>query len=154
MLEMNSEICLIPFSIRSSVSVTKVTRKCPLPFSPKKRLNLGDSIEPFCVWACWCAHTHQKRRLKLIGVYSQAACLRNQVCIKTHVSLSDAWTISTSIRAMGSIPMKESSNRIHCQHEYPDNTWKCGKCGYQILPDLLGKIAETGSGRIMSTTVQ
>jgi hypothetical protein len=49
--------------------------------------------------------------------------------------------------------MKESSNRIHCQHEYPDGTWKCAKCGYQILPELIGRIAETGSGRIMSTVV-
>ncbi|MFI5450304.1 MAG: hypothetical protein ACHQ03_11140 [Candidatus Bathyarchaeia archaeon] len=55
---------------------------------------------------------------------------------------------------MTSIAMKESTDRIHCQHEYPDdNAWKCGKCGYQILPDLIGKIAETGSGRIMSTNV-
>ncbi|MGA2627309.1 MAG: hypothetical protein ABSF63_09675 [Candidatus Bathyarchaeia archaeon] len=55
---------------------------------------------------------------------------------------------------MVSIAMKESSERLHCQHEYPDeNAWKCGKCGYQILPDLAGKIAETGSGRIMSTNV-
>jgi len=45
------------------------------------------------------------------------------------------------------------TNRFHCQHEYPGNSWKCGKCGYQILPDLIGKIAETGSGRIMSTNV-
>jgi hypothetical protein len=54
---------------------------------------------------------------------------------------------------MASIAMKKSNIRTHCQHEYPDDTWKCGKCGYQILPDLLGKIAETGSGRIMATTV-
>ena len=74
--------------------------------------------------------------------------------MKMHVSLSDAWRISSSIRAMANIAMKKSGNRTHCQHEYPDDTWKCGKCGYQILPDLLGKIAETGSGRIMSTTVQ
>ncbi|HUO42310.1 MAG TPA: hypothetical protein VMU35_04980 [Methylomirabilota bacterium] len=49
--------------------------------------------------------------------------------------------------------MKTSSKKIHCQHEYPDNEWKCGKCGYEILPDLIGKIAETGTGRILSTTV-
>jgi len=50
--------------------------------------------------------------------------------------------------------MKESTDRFHCQHEYSDdNTWKCVKCGHQIQPDLLGKIAETGSGRIMSTNV-
>jgi ribosomal protein L40E len=54
---------------------------------------------------------------------------------------------------MASIVMKKSNKKTHCQHEYPDNAWKCGKCGYQLLPDLLGKIAETGSGRIMSTTV-
>jgi len=56
--------------------------------------------------------------------------------------------------SMVSIAMKESSESLHCQHEYPDdNAWKCGKCGYQILPDLVGKITETGSGRIMSTNV-
>ncbi|MGA2625857.1 MAG: hypothetical protein ABSF63_02200 [Candidatus Bathyarchaeia archaeon] len=54
---------------------------------------------------------------------------------------------------MATIAIKESSNRIHCQHEYPDSTWKCVKCGYQILPDLIGKIAETGSGKLMSTIV-
>jgi len=70
-----------------------------------------------------------------------------------YVSLSDALTISSSIRAMASIAMKKSNKKIHCQHEYPDNAWKCWKCGYQLLPDLLGKIGETGSGRIMSTTV-
>jgi hypothetical protein len=46
------------------------------------------------------------------------------------------------------------TNRFHCQHEYPDNTWKCGKCGYQIPLELIsGKIAETSSGRVMSTNV-
>jgi ribosomal protein L40E len=70
-----------------------------------------------------------------------------------YVSLSNALTILSSIRAMASIAMKKSNKKTHCQHEYPDNAWKCGKCGYQLLPDLLGKIAETGSGRIMSTTV-
>ena len=45
------------------------------------------------------------------------------------------------------------TNQIHCQHEYSDNTWKCAKCGYQILPGLIGKIAETGSGEIMTTVV-
>jgi len=55
---------------------------------------------------------------------------------------------------MATITIKESMNRLHCQHEYPDNMWKCGKCGYQIPPDLIsGKIAETGSGRVMSTNV-
>jgi hypothetical protein len=53
---------------------------------------------------------------------------------------------------MSSIAMKKSSNRIHCRHEYSD-TWKCGKCGYQIPPDLMGKIAETGAGKIMATIV-
>jgi hypothetical protein len=63
-------------------------------------------------------------------------------------------TLHASIRTMANIAMKESSDKLHCQHEYPDdNAWKCGKCGYQILPDLVGKIAETGSGRIMSTNV-
>jgi len=57
------------------------------------------------------------------------------------------------IRAMASLGMKKSSKKVHCQHEYPDNEWKCGKCGYEIVPDLIGKIAETGSGRILSTTV-
>ncbi|HYW01778.1 MAG TPA: hypothetical protein VE862_09920 [Candidatus Acidoferrum sp.] len=45
------------------------------------------------------------------------------------------------------------TNRFHCQHEYPDNTWKCTKCGYQIPPGLIAKIADTGSGREMSTNV-
>jgi ribosomal protein L40E len=54
---------------------------------------------------------------------------------------------------MASIVMKKSNKKTLCQHEHPDNAWKCGKCGYQLLPDLLGKIAETGSGRIMPTTV-
>jgi hypothetical protein len=45
------------------------------------------------------------------------------------------------------------TNRFHCQHEYPDNSWKCVKCGYQIPPSLIGKIAETGSGSVMSTNV-
>ncbi|MGD0422562.1 MAG: hypothetical protein ABSA92_03800 [Candidatus Bathyarchaeia archaeon] len=48
--------------------------------------------------------------------------------------------------------MTKSSSKTHCQHEYSEE-WKCGKCGYEILPELLGKIAETGSGRILSTTV-
>jgi DNA-directed RNA polymerase subunit RPC12/RpoP len=54
---------------------------------------------------------------------------------------------------MASIEMKKSSKKIRCQHEYADNEWKCEKCGYEILPELMGKIAETGSGRILSTTV-
>ncbi|MGP8070478.1 MAG: hypothetical protein ACLP5V_11370 [Candidatus Bathyarchaeia archaeon] len=54
---------------------------------------------------------------------------------------------------MATIAIKESGSRIPCQHEYPDGTWKCVKCGYQILPDLIEKIAETGSGKIMSTVV-
>lgn len=67
-------------------------------------------------------------------------------------SLSDAPTVCSQIRVMASIEMK-SSKKIRCQHEYPDNEWKCGKCGYEILPELIGKIAETGTGRISSTTV-
>jgi hypothetical protein len=55
---------------------------------------------------------------------------------------------------MASITIREWSNGVRCQHEYPDdNAWKCGKCGYEILPELIGKIAETSSGKIMSTTV-
>jgi hypothetical protein len=54
---------------------------------------------------------------------------------------------------MASITMREWSNGVRCQHEYPDNTWRCVKCGYEILPELIGKIAETSSGKIMSTTV-
>jgi len=54
---------------------------------------------------------------------------------------------------MKSIEMKESNKKIRCQHEYPDNEWICGKCGYEIHPELVGRIAETGSGRILSTTV-
>ncbi len=45
------------------------------------------------------------------------------------------------------------TNRFHCQHEYPGNSWKCGKCGYQIPPGLIAKIADTGSGREMFTNV-
>jgi hypothetical protein len=54
---------------------------------------------------------------------------------------------------MANTAMEKSSKKYLCQHEYPENTWKCGKCGYEILPELMGKIAETGSGRIMSTNV-
>ncbi|MFI5449457.1 MAG: hypothetical protein ACHQ03_06815 [Candidatus Bathyarchaeia archaeon] len=58
------------------------------------------------------------------------------------------------IRSMATITVKESMNNFHCQHEYPDNMWKCGKCGYQIPSDLIsGTIAETGLGRVMSTNV-
>jgi hypothetical protein len=49
--------------------------------------------------------------------------------------------------------MEKTSRKPHCQHEYPENTWKCGKCGHEILPELIGKIAETGFGRIMTTNV-
>jgi len=45
------------------------------------------------------------------------------------------------------------TNRFHCQHEYPNNSWKCRKCGYQISPGLIAKIADTGSGREMATNV-
>ena len=45
------------------------------------------------------------------------------------------------------------TNRFHCQHEYPDNSWKCRKCGYQIPLGLITKIADTGSGREMATNV-
>ena len=67
-------------------------------------------------------------------------------------------TTTTVQRVTGSgYPYHKSAglmNRFHCQHEYPDNMWKCGKCGYQIPFDLIsGKIAETGSGRVMSTNV-
>lgn len=68
-------------------------------------------------------------------------------------SLSDALGVWRPISILASINMKKSGKKSHCQHEYPDNEWKCGKCGYEILPDLIGKIAETGSGRILSTTV-
>jgi len=68
-------------------------------------------------------------------------------------SLIEAWAISSSIRAMVNTEMEKSSERYQCQHEYLENTWKCRKCGYEIVPELMGKIAETGSGRIMSTNV-
>ncbi|MGP8071393.1 MAG: hypothetical protein ACLP5V_16075 [Candidatus Bathyarchaeia archaeon] len=77
---------------------------------------------------------------------------------KIHVSVNFGYAIDSSYTHIsGSICvylMSDLDNGIHCQHEYADdNAWKCGKCGYQILPDLAGKIAETGSGRIMSTNV-
>jgi len=76
--------------------------------------------------------------------------LRSSLCV---FSLSDAPIIRRPISITASIGMKTSTKKIHCQHEYPDNEWKCGKCGYEIMPDLIGKIAETGTGRILSTTV-
>ncbi|MGA2626124.1 MAG: hypothetical protein ABSF63_03565 [Candidatus Bathyarchaeia archaeon] len=55
---------------------------------------------------------------------------------------------------MSIVMMKESIGREHCEHEYAnDNTWKCEKCGHQILPDIIGKIAKIGSGKIRSTNV-
>jgi hypothetical protein len=62
-------------------------------------------------------------------------------------------TAFSSIRDMTYTAMKKTSRKPHCQHEYPENTWKCGKCGHEILPELTEKIAETGSGRIMTTKV-
>ena len=41
----------------------------------------------------------------------------------------------------------------HCEHDYSDKTWRCVKCGYEINPDVLRKIAETSWGKISSTTV-
>lgn len=51
------------------------------------------------------------------------------------------------------IAIRNLDRKFHCQHDYPDETWKCLKCGYQICPDVLSKIAETGFGKIMCTTV-
>jgi hypothetical protein len=66
-----------------------------------------------------------------------------------------ATTVVQSVTVSGYQYRKSAglANRFHCQHEYPDNSWKCGKCGYQIPAALIGKIAETGSGSIMSTNV-
>jgi PHP family Zn ribbon phosphoesterase len=61
--------------------------------------------------------------------------------------------IPVSIRAMANTAMEKSSNRYRCQHEYPENEWKCAKCGHEILPDLIEKIAVTSMGTIMATIV-
>lgn len=61
--------------------------------------------------------------------------------------------MSIQIVRVANIQMAKSSKKLHSQHEYHDDAWKCGKCGYEILPDLIGKIDETGSGRILSTPV-
>ncbi|MGA2783959.1 MAG: hypothetical protein ABSF09_04610 [Candidatus Bathyarchaeia archaeon] len=45
------------------------------------------------------------------------------------------------------------SKNVHCEHDYSEKTWICGKCGYEINPDVLKKIAETSWGKISSTTV-
>ncbi|MGA2783814.1 MAG: hypothetical protein ABSF09_03845 [Candidatus Bathyarchaeia archaeon] len=45
------------------------------------------------------------------------------------------------------------NKKVHCEHEYAEKTWICGKCGYQITSDLLGKVGETGWGKIRGTTV-
>ena len=64
---------------------------------------------------------------------------------------------TTTVRTVGGVSGYRRSaglaNRFHCQHEYTDNTWKCGKCGYQIPSELIVRIADTGSGRVMSTNV-
>ena len=43
--------------------------------------------------------------------------------------------------------------KYHCEHDYSDKTWRCVKCGYEISPAVLKKIAETSWGKISSTTV-
>ena len=65
-------------------------------------------------------------------------------------------TITTTVQTVTVSGYRKSAgltNRFHCQHEYPDNLWKCRKCGYQIPHGLITKIADTGSGREMSTNV-
>jgi hypothetical protein len=52
-----------------------------------------------------------------------------------------------------SITVQEPSKELHCEHEYQSNKWRCMKCGYQIPPELIARIAETGSGKIMATLV-
>jgi PHP family Zn ribbon phosphoesterase len=56
-------------------------------------------------------------------------------------------------RPVEEMAVRNLNRKFQCQHDYPDETWKCSKCGYEIHPDVLGKIAETGCGRIMNTNV-
>jgi hypothetical protein len=77
--------------------------------------------------------------------------------LETKIVKADGTLATTAVQVVSGYPYHKSTglaNRFHCQHEYPDNTWECVKCGYQIPLELIsGKIAETSSGRVMSTNV-
>jgi len=60
----------------------------------------------------------------------------------------------TWISVMADTAMEKSSNRHYCQHDYPENMWKCAKCGHEIPRDLVEKIAVISMGPIMGTIVQ